>query len=563
MIDTSYRRVELLDSVEEYRNSLRGRRMRLWGMMLICLFIVAGVIVTIRFLAPEATAFSPIVALAILLLIAIPVMVWNNPRAGLYILAISACLFIQSPGRLGRDPFEYVPIYWSGNVIAENYAGGLKALDAINFNYAEVVMVMTALFWIMRKVTLRELKFDFGAFFPWLALFLAWSVVGLIRGTSAGGYFVTALWEMRAQAYFIFAYLLATNLVTDRKHVMALLWIMAIGIGLKSFVGTANWIKNPGVTADEGVLAHEDSMLLNIVLFGAVIFTLARLEPKLKWVFILLVPTALAASFANGRRAGIAAFIVAFPIVVAMLAVLLKERRKALIQFLALFVLASAIYLPVAWNATGAWALPARAIKSRTSPDARDAGSDYYRLAEKNNLKLTRDVSPWFGYGYGRPYILAYKQWGRNDPFMNILPHNGILWIWMRLGHVGFLFFWMFVANVLIKGPNLLKSVRDPRLQAIGILSIAIFMMMIIYGEYDLTFANYRVMWLAGTMLGVLAALPRLDKAQEEVLAAERLAAGEGPPPDEEDTEEEETQIPPSGFPWQKQIPGWSRGADW
>lgn len=562
MIEASYRRVELLDSVESYREQIRARWTRIWGFMLVTLGASMGAIIVIRFLAPSALLYSPLVALAVLFVMAVPVIVWNNPRAGLYLLTLFACLCVQSPERRHRDPLEWLPFYWSGSVISENYMGNPKALDFINFNYAELVMIMTALFWLTRQITLRELKFYPGAFFPWLALFAVWVCWGMFRGLTTGGSLVVALWEMRAQAYFFIAYLLATHLVTERGHAITLLWIMLVGISMKSFVGTANWIKDPNVTPDQGVLSHEDSLLMNLIFLGALVFWLARQEPQLKWAFLLMIPTALISSLANGRRAGIASFIVAFPAVVMLSAVLLKERRKALIRFSVAFGILTAIYLPIAWNGQGAWALPARAIRSRTSPDARDAASDAYRYAENANLKLTRDTSPWLGYGYGKPYIVAHTQWGRVDPFANVLPHNGIYWVWMRLGHPGFLLFWMCVANVLIQGPMLMKRVQDPRLQAIGILSIAALLMLIIYGEYDLSFANYRPMWLTGTLLGVLAALPRIDASQE---AAKQIgdSTGDSPPPPEPPDASDDIPLPQRRLPWQRQIPGWNPGADW
>jgi hypothetical protein len=573
MIESSYRRVELYDNVAEYADAVRSRHARLFWFMMAVLTLIAGILAVVVKFAPTALPYAPLLALGALVLIALPVVIWNNPRIGLYILVISACLFMQAPLNVDRDPFGRIPLFWNISTTV-NFFTGSNALEFLHMNLGEVIMAMTALFWLLRQITLRELRWNSGAFFGWFALYLVWCGLGFIRGMQKGGDTTTALWELRAQAYFALAYLLAANLLTDRKHAMTVLWMIAIGIGFKSIVGTANYIKNPDVSADEGVLSHEDSLLCNILLFGALLFSIAKVEPKLKWAFLAFVPTALAANMANGRRAGIAAFIVAFPVVIAMCAVLLKERRKALTLFMIVFAFCAAIYLPLAWKAEGAWALPARAIRSRTAPDGRDAASDYYRLAENNNLKITRDTSPWLGYGYGRPYIVFFQQPGRFDPFMNVLPHNGILWIWMRLGNIGFTIWWMFVATVLVRGPMLLKTIRDPRLQVLGILAIAVFLMQIIYGEYDLCFANYRTMWLTGTLLGILAVLPRLvELKQEEREAQGKSFAGQGTEDDldvrevdEEDAEEEAIgEVPPpwKRLPGAKGVPGWTRGADW
>ncbi len=566
MIETGFQRIELMNSVRDYAESKRYRNRRLMVLMLLLLTVALGAITAVRFLAPKSLAYAPFFGIGVVALCCIPVLIWNYPRAGLYLLVLSACLFMQIPMNMNRDPFAWVPLFWNFNQ-AWAFFTGSTSLEFLHVNLGELFMAMTFLFWLMRQITLRQLHWNPGAFFGWFALYLAWCVFGFINGLEKGGDITTALWEVRAQAYFALAYLLATNLITDRKHALTLMWVMLIGIGAKTIVGTVNFAKNPNVSADEGVLSHEDSLLCNIVLFGALLYTIAQVDPKLKWGFIAFVPTALITDLANGRRAAIAAFIVAFPIVIAMSAVLLRERRAALIRFLVAFAFISAIYLPIAWHGQGPWALPARAIRSRTSPDGRDAASDYYRLSENMNLSLTRDTSPWLGYGYGRPYVVAFTQFGRFDPFMNVLPHNGILWIWMRLGNIGFVLFWMFVATVLIRGPQLLKAIRDPRLQVIGILVIAEFLMHLIYGEYDLTFANYRPMILTGTLLGVLAVLPRLvelKQQEREALGLSRASQGEG---DElvvrevDEVDEEESEPP---VDWRRRgLPGFGRGRNW
>ena len=507
MIETHDRRIELLNDVQDYVASERARKNWILVQMFALILFVFGIYVAIRLFVPKALPFAPILSFSAFLFILLPVLIWKAPRMGLYILVGFATVFMQVASGFDRDPTAYVPVFWNIGTIVEHYSGS-GALGWIHINIAEVIIIMTMLSWTVRQIALREFKIERGLLYNWLALYLLFCCWGFIHGMINGGIIYFALTEMRAQVYFFFMYLMAVNLIKDRRQAMAILWIMLVGIGLKSIIGTANYIKNPDVTADEGVLSHEDSLLMNIILFGALLFSLANVEKKIKWSFMAFVPTALLTLLANGRRAGIASFVVAFPVVVAMSYVLLRERRKEILRFIMAFSVIAAIYLPLAWNGKGPWALPARAIRSRTAPDSRDAGSDSYRLSENADLKFTRDMSPWSGYGYGRPYAEIYPLPGRDDPFKFFLPHNGILWIWMRLGHVGFLIFWMFVATTLIRAPQALRVIRDPRLQVMGILGVATFLMLIINGEFDLSFANYRPMLLTGTLLGVLGALP-------------------------------------------------------
>lgn len=570
MLET-FRRVELLDNASDYAEQIRGRNLRLTWILAAFVFVSLSVIWVMQVLAPGVVGYSPLVALAVAVCLALPVVIWNEPRMGLYILTFSACAFFQKEMELSRDVLGTIPFWWNIST-AVGFFTHSTSLEFLHLSFAEIVMVITVLSWLIRQIVMRELKIRTGAIFGWFAAYLVWCCFGFYRGLTTGGTLTTALWELRAQAYLALAYLMAANLVTERKHALQILWALTLSIGLNSLFGCITFARNPGVSADEGVLSHEDSQLFNILLFSALVFTIARVEPKLRRTLLTLAPLALIANLANGRRAAIAAMLVAFPAVIAMSAVLLKERRKALISFLVAFCVVMAIYLPVAWNSDGAWALPARAFKSKFSPSGRDASSDYYRLSENNNLKLTRDTSPWLGIGYGKPYIVAFTQYGRYDPFMAILPHNGVLWIWMRLGHVGFVLFWMFVANVLIRGPMLLKKIRDPDLQVYGILAIAVFLMQIIYGEYDLLFAGYRPMWVTGTLLGVMAALPYFAENKEKAPAAVgtkpyREAARDedsGSDDSDEDAEEVEfTREPKRLLPGGKSRQGWTRDVDW
>ena len=569
MIETQDRRIELLNDARDYAVSARIRKNWMMFLMLALIVFLFSIYIVIRFFAPQALPYAPVLAFSGLLFALLPVVIWRYPLSGLYVIAGSAAIFMQIPVGRDRDPTAYVPIFWNIGTIVEQYSGS-GVLGWVHINIGELIMVMTILFWLIRQIALRELKIERGALYNWLALYLAWCSLDFVQGMAHGGIIYFALTEMRAQVYFFLMYLMAVNLIKDRRQVMTLLWIIVVGIGLKSFIGTANYIKNPEVTVDEGVLSHEDSLLMNIVLLGALLFSLANVEKKLKWGFLVCVPTALVTLMANGRRAGIASLVVAFPIVLAMSYVLLRERRKAIVRFIIVFAAITAVYLPVAWNGKGPWALPARAIRSRTSPDDRDASSDAYRLAENADLKFTRDMSPWIGYGYGRPYIAVYDLPGRDDPFKFFLPHNGILWIWMRTGHIGFIIFWMFFFSTMIRGPQILRAVRDPRLQVPGMLAIATLLMLIINGEFDLSFANYRPMILAGTLLGVLGGLPGMIEAKQQERARKGLGrAGQGLEDDLDVREVGAIELADETPEWETDMsgknrgPGWESGVNW
>ena len=152
-------------------------------------------------------------------------------------------------------------------------------------------------------------------------------------------------------------------------------------------------------------------------------------------------------------------------------------------------------------------------------PNERDARSDYYRLAEMINLRATRDQSPIIGIGYGKPYLMLIYQPGieQFDPFLKYLPHNSIMWIWMRIGTIGFFTWMMLLATVLVKGGQILQRTQDPLLQTLGAQGMTSFLMLFTFGKYDLAIINYRIVIMTGAFIGILSVLRNLDpNAQPE-----------------------------------------------
>ena len=94
---------------------------------------------------------------------------------------------------------------------------------------------------------------------------------------------------------------------------------------------------------------------------------------------------------ATERRAGYIAVIVAF---LAFALVLLMAQRKAFFLLAVPVLICGAIYVPVFWNNTSLLGQPARAIRSLSEPDPRDAASNLYRDLEKINVRATIQAEP-------------------------------------------------------------------------------------------------------------------------------------------------------------------------
>lgn len=502
-------------SVNELMAEQRARRIYLMILLVLAVAVVFGTMSVVVIFYPGQTPMVTFIwGLAAFTMLAIPVIVWNNPQYGLFTLFIGAFLFGGSAGANNRAVLTTFVPFWL-NISTASKITGYK-LSFIPFSFAELLMVITVLAWVIRAIAKREFRLQAGAgLYLWIA-YLGVAATGWVYGVVTGGDKTMALYEVRAQVHFLIAYLLAANLITERKHVLWLLWIAVFAVGVQGLFGTYAYVTARQEVTEAGIMAHDDSLSMNLLFFLLFLAVISRFNrPMMLWALVL-TPFALVAALANQRRAGIAAFIIAFVPLIPMLLVHMKERKPQIIRFAIFFALASSVYLPLAWTASGPWALPARAIRSRTEPNARDAASNAYRAYEDANLKKTRDLRPWLGVGYGKPLAQYHALPKVTTDFVKYMPHNSILWVWMRLGHVGFFVFMMFIAVILIRGNQILHDVSDMTLKVAGMLGILYLLMLFTFASYDLQLVNPRQMVITATLLGVLSVLDKIDARNRE-----------------------------------------------
>jgi hypothetical protein len=509
MLDTMY------PTSDQLAAHKRGRSKLIFILFSLTILLVFGLIVILEITNPSMSIYAKLgISIAVFIVFAVPVTIWMEPVRGLQFIFFM-CMLIENDGRTPPImlPTNYLPFFLNFNLIGTDY--GTSALEFIKFSPAEAIMVLAFGSWLIRSIAKRDLQWQSGKFFPIIMLMIVWVTFGFIHGMVTGGDFLLALWEVRAIYLFAATYLITTNLITNREQLKSLAWIIVVGLGLRSLLGVYAYSQLVGNITDQGILQHEDSLLFNLLFFLPIILIFNKGPRALIWGALAFVPSALFADLENNRRAGIAAFIIAFAALLLLAWFLMSERKKQLGAFIIVIVAVAAIYLPVAWNAQGQWAFPARAIRSQFSPNDRDAGSDAYRMMEDADLKFTRDMSPWIGVGYGKPWIEFIPLPRVSTGFLQYVAHDSVLWIWMRLGHVGFFIFLMLIAQVLIYGPQYCRGVRDPLVQTFGIIAILYMLMAFIYGKYDLQFANYRSMIVLGVFLGLLGNLPKFAAEPE------------------------------------------------
>jgi hypothetical protein len=318
--------------------------------------------------------------------------------------------------------------------------------------------------------------------------------------------------EARPFVYLAATYVLTSVLITSRAAIRAVLWGIVVAGGLKATQGLLVFLSVRQMRPrPEAVLGHEEAFFFALFVFLVAALWLYDIPGRLRTTATWLVPLVIAADLANNRRAG-------WLVLGAGLAVLaivglrtLPSRRRVLSRAVTVGLVLSAVYVPLFWNHTGGLSLPARALHSMIAPDPRDASSDLYRIQEDANLKVNIGEGGMLGRGFGVPidYPLPIADISSVDPLVEYIPHNGVLYVPMRLGLLGALAFWAVLAAGIVSGSRLARC-PDRELALVGALLVCSLVGYVLIGAVDQGFFFYRIAFVVGALLGLAEAARRL-----------------------------------------------------
>jgi hypothetical protein len=152
-------------------------------------------------------------------------------------------------------------------------------------------------------------------------------------------------------------------------------------------------------------------------------------------------------------------------------------------------------------------------VRSQFSPDARDAISDEYRIDENANLKYNIKLAGPVGEGFAKEIDYALPMPGlvtAGDSGIMYVPHNGVLYLLMRMGILGGTAFWALLGAGIIAGCRLARS-RNREFAAIGAVVAASLVGWSIEGATDMGFTFPREAIVMGCLLGLIEAVRHLD----------------------------------------------------
>jgi hypothetical protein len=386
----------------------------------------------------------------------------------------------------------------------------------------EVLLLLTFGLWVAQGVAAKRFRWRGGKLGMPMLAFAVMLIFGLVRGMAGGGDLNIALWESRFLFYTVICFVLAANTTHSFAQVRALLTIALLAMGGYAIEGAYRRLflldTRQIETIMEFAYSHEVVIFLGalpLLVLAQHVFGAPRWQ---KLLGLVLMAISIYTLLATERRAGYIAVIVAF---IAFSLVLLIAKRKAFFMLCVPVLIAGAIYVPVFWNDTSLLGQPARAIRSLSEPDPRDAASNLYRQVEKINVYATMQSDPLFGVGFGREFLfvapLPDLSWW---PFWHYEPHHNILWVWLKTGMVGFIAFWVLMGGAVARAAHYARVLTQPEARVFAVFAMCGIIATVVFCYVDLGLVSGRVTVFLGTLLGTLSVLGDLRESPDPKLTA-------------------------------------------
>jgi hypothetical protein len=465
-------------------------------------------------LAGDFAASGQTVQVAGLALVFVPVAIWKRPQLGPLVVLAAAILIEQvgatavPDGTSPNAPILVVTVPVTGKIPLFNGLGGLH-LDP-----SDLLLIFIALVYFARTQGAKRIwpqshvSRAVGAYFGAV-------VFGIVIGQMHHGSFRISMMETRPFVYLCATYMLTSALVRSRSTLRSALWVFVIATGVKALQGIYVFfaIAIKMHPRPDSVIGHEVAYIFSVYIFLVGALWLFQVPGLLRKVATWLLPLVIVANLVNDRRT---AWLMLGAGLVTLAAVgygSLPSRRRILKRTAIGLLAISCLYFPAYWNKSGTLAGPAVAVRSQFSPNARDAASDLYRDEEIANLKLNIHQGGILGKGWGVPidYALPIVDLSKSDPNIKYVPHDGVLYVLMRMGLPGAIAMWCLLGAGCVAGCRLARSV-DRELAVVGVLLVCSLVAYVLEGATDMGFAFARVQLVTGIVLGLAEAARRLAR---------------------------------------------------
>jgi hypothetical protein len=470
--------------------------------------VVACVLAVVAGLAAATLAASGHPAIVFVFpALLLPVAIWKWDEASVVIVVAIATLVEQvtytvGPGVSGAFT-QNIPLFHS-------------ITQGSGINLFELLLGLILIVWLMKGALRGSLRLPHSGLSRSIVALLLLVLFGFGLGLSHGGSFRWAIWEVRPWIYLGAMFWITASMLNTRRALRAVLWTLVLGSGFKALQGIKIWIPARHLTPrPEAILAHEEAFFFGLFVFLTLGLWVFEQRGALRVTATALLPIVLLANLANSRRNAWAILALGLVAMIVIAYRVLPHRRRLLRRLGVVLLIGSALYFPAFWNNDSTLGQPARAIHSAVAPDHRDLSSDQYRVQENANLLFNIRRSHDLGMGFGVPidYALPIVNIKNIDPMIAYIPHDGVLYIWMRLGIAGEIAFLMMIAAAILRAVQLAR-VGDKELALIGTLTVCAVVAYLVQGYNDMGFTWFRIALCMGVLFGATEAALRIARRE-------------------------------------------------
>jgi len=427
-----------------------------------------------------------------------------EPRVGVY----GATIMVLGVAPLAGNPS------WGETAAYVN-----KPIAGISLLPVELVMLCAS------AGVLRKRAFTSGGVIRsgelWLPLLALASITAgaFVYGISQGGKTNIAVWETRGIFVLVPIYYVVTNSLTERRHFQTL---AIVGVGALLFASCEALYRH--FTYIRGsydlerpldlAFAHESAIFAGLLtmyfvaraLWGSSTWTAAF------YAALALIP--LAALVVMRRRAGMIALDVGLML---FALVLFRENLLRFFVFVPLALTVAALTLAVTWNEPGGLGQPARSVQEIFGQDAKagdDRASNEYRERETNNVRANITARPIQGLGFGREYSFPNNLPDLSGfwPLFRYVPHNTVLWVWIKGGMVAFIALLTLFAVAMARSAQLFMAFKADRFRIVPLIGGTGVLMFAVFAYTDLGLVTSTAVFFFGLCLGLIGAAGEVEK---------------------------------------------------
>jgi hypothetical protein len=480
---------------------LLGGRLKVERTAVLQTIWVLGLTAVALYAARQLRATADPVILAWLIYLAGVLLILYKPRYAIYLI-----LFLGLVG-------DGILIPWYPFV--KNFSSSESIFhlnDSLIVNPLESYIVLAFVSWLGRAVGTREFRFYKGPIFWPLLLFMLFASFGLVWGLGRGGDTVIGLFEARPLFYLPVMLILVSNLISKREHINVMIWAIILALFIESVAGMyfVLVVLGGSLRSVEAITEHAAAVHMNTMFILAAAVWVYKGSAAKRIILPLIVPIILVSYVANQRRAAFLALAIALLL---LFFVMYRERRYAFWFIVPPLLVLGVVYLATYWNAGGAIGKPAQAVKSVIAPNQlhiRDQLSNVYRVLENVNVRQTIKSAPLTGYGFGHKFLIVvpmpdisfFKYW-------EYLPHNSILWVWIKMGIGGFFSLIYLIGTAVMTSVRTWWRMPNNDLKAISFTMSIYLIMHFIYAYVDISW-DIQSMLYVGTALGLANSMERI-----------------------------------------------------